>query len=272
MATRLLVLKILFLVLIARHSLLFAEALEEDEALEGEFNKANNESTIIEAASTIYAENEPATTSDPSETRQPNETEVPEASTTKLLINESIEKRAGDSRAETTDKPALIAELGLSTTLNLAAPQEAAATTASSLLAGSTAPPPPPMSQAELCYLSNGGSSLTLTVNEATEVGSIIGTIEVSKSRQLEDNEVFGCEIESRTRASAGRLGSLLRVEERCVAASQCPMTVIGQFSCRGWMIESESERVNKSSSWIGPRGLICDTRSERGPLITGCH
>lgn len=34
---------------------------------------------------------------------------------------------------------------------------------------------------AELCYLSNGGSSLTLTVNEATQVGSIIGTVEVSK-------------------------------------------------------------------------------------------
>lgn len=33
---------------------------------------------------------------------------------------------------------------------------------------------------AELCYLSNGGSSLTLTVNEATQVGAIIGTVEVS--------------------------------------------------------------------------------------------
>lgn len=32
----------------------------------------------------------------------------------------------------------------------------------------------------ELCFLSNGGSSLTLTVNEATPVGSIVGTIEVS--------------------------------------------------------------------------------------------
>lgn len=34
--------------------------------------------------------------------------------------------------------------------------------------------------EAELCYLSNGGSSLTLTVNEATQVGANIGTIEVS--------------------------------------------------------------------------------------------
>lgn len=33
---------------------------------------------------------------------------------------------------------------------------------------------------AELCYLSNGGSSLTLTVNEASPVGFVIGTIEVS--------------------------------------------------------------------------------------------
>lgn len=36
------------------------------------------------------------------------------------------------------------------------------------------------LNYAELCYLSNGGSSLTLTVNEATQVGSIIGTLEVS--------------------------------------------------------------------------------------------
>lgn len=35
-------------------------------------------------------------------------------------------------------------------------------------------------SAAELCYLSNGGSSLTLTVNEATQVGTAIGTIDVS--------------------------------------------------------------------------------------------
>lgn len=35
---------------------------------------------------------------------------------------------------------------------------------------------------AELCYLSNGGSSLTLTVNEATQVGSIIGTVDVSSN------------------------------------------------------------------------------------------
>lgn len=32
----------------------------------------------------------------------------------------------------------------------------------------------------ELCYLSNGGSSLKLTVNEATKVGSIVGTLDVS--------------------------------------------------------------------------------------------
>lgn len=37
---------------------------------------------------------------------------------------------------------------------------------------------------AELCYLSNGGSSLTLTVNEATQVGAVIGTVEVSLSSQ----------------------------------------------------------------------------------------
>ena len=41
---------------------------------------------------------------------------------------------------------------------------------------------PPAVNYAELCYLSNGGSSLTLTVNEATQVGAIIGTVEVSKS------------------------------------------------------------------------------------------
>lgn len=40
--------------------------------------------------------------------------------------------------------------------------------------------PAPPVNYAELCYLSNGGSSITLTVNEATQVGSIIGTVEVS--------------------------------------------------------------------------------------------
>lgn len=34
---------------------------------------------------------------------------------------------------------------------------------------------------ADLCYLSNGGSSITLTVNEATQVGSVIGTLEVSR-------------------------------------------------------------------------------------------
>lgn len=36
-------------------------------------------------------------------------------------------------------------------------------------------------SSAELCYLASGGSSLTLTVNEATPVGSLIGTIDVSR-------------------------------------------------------------------------------------------
>lgn len=40
--------------------------------------------------------------------------------------------------------------------------------------------PPTAVNYAELCYLSNGGSSLTLTVNEATQVGAIIGTVEVS--------------------------------------------------------------------------------------------
>lgn len=34
---------------------------------------------------------------------------------------------------------------------------------------------------ADLCYLSNGGSSITLTVNEATQVGSVIGTLDVSR-------------------------------------------------------------------------------------------
>lgn len=38
------------------------------------------------------------------------------------------------------------------------------------------------LNYAELCYLSNGGSSLTLTVNEATQVGSIIGTLDVSRA------------------------------------------------------------------------------------------
>lgn len=42
---------------------------------------------------------------------------------------------------------------------------------------GSSKQPDP----AELCYLSNGGSSLTLTVNEATQVGSIVGVVEVSR-------------------------------------------------------------------------------------------
>lgn len=49
--------------------------------------------------------------------------------------------------------------------------------------------PPPPLqiqtapqvNYAELCYLSNGGSSLTLTVNEATQIGAVIGTIDVSR-------------------------------------------------------------------------------------------
>lgn len=38
---------------------------------------------------------------------------------------------------------------------------------------------------AELCYLSDGGSSITLTVNEATQVGSIIGMVEVSRSEKI---------------------------------------------------------------------------------------
>jgi len=33
---------------------------------------------------------------------------------------------------------------------------------------------------ADLCFLTNGGSSLTLTVNEATPVGALIGTVDVS--------------------------------------------------------------------------------------------
>ena len=33
---------------------------------------------------------------------------------------------------------------------------------------------------AELCFLANGGSSLTLAVNEATQVGAIVGTVDVS--------------------------------------------------------------------------------------------
>jgi hypothetical protein len=41
----------------------------------------------------------------------------------------------------------------------------------------------PESSAADLCYLANGGSSLTLTVNEATQVGSVIGTVDVSMTR-----------------------------------------------------------------------------------------
>lgn len=40
----------------------------------------------------------------------------------------------------------------------------------------------------ELCFLSNGGSSLTLTVNEATPVGSIVGTIEVSVTQRSNES------------------------------------------------------------------------------------
>lgn len=39
---------------------------------------------------------------------------------------------------------------------------------------------PAPVNYAELCYLADGSSSLTLTVNEATPVGSVVGTVEVS--------------------------------------------------------------------------------------------
>lgn len=44
---------------------------------------------------------------------------------------------------------------------------------------------------AELCYLSNGGSSLTLTVNEASPVGFVIGTIEVSFSFSFDFSFLF---------------------------------------------------------------------------------
>lgn len=40
--------------------------------------------------------------------------------------------------------------------------------------------------RAELCYLADGGSSLTLTVNEATQVGAVIGSIEVSDVQFIE--------------------------------------------------------------------------------------
>lgn len=35
---------------------------------------------------------------------------------------------------------------------------------------------------ADLCYLSDGGSSMTLAINEATPLGSVVGTVEVSSA------------------------------------------------------------------------------------------
>lgn len=57
-------------------------------------------------------------------------------------------------------------------------------------LAGRQTTAPPAGSEpnlAELCFLSNGGSSLTLTVNEATPVGSVIGQVEVSGPQAVPD-------------------------------------------------------------------------------------
>lgn len=44
-----------------------------------------------------------------------------------------------------------------------------------------TRQPSQELAPAELCYLANGASSLTLTVNEATQVGAPIGSLEVSQ-------------------------------------------------------------------------------------------
>lgn len=38
----------------------------------------------------------------------------------------------------------------------------------------------PPAQPQDLCYLSDGGSSMTLAINEATPLGSVVGSVEVS--------------------------------------------------------------------------------------------
>lgn len=57
------------------------------------------------------------------------------------------------------------------------------------------------INSSELCYLSDGGSSVTLIVNEATQVGSVIGQVEVS-SRNHSDTFLFGLDLTSRRASS----------------------------------------------------------------------
>lgn len=203
MAKRLVVFKILFLVLIAHQSLILIKTQEDfgdgksaaptsgkfdnssnPQETNNEFSNDNNNNKVNEEDS---ARAETALIVDPDE---PGSTEPEEAP--------PLGRRAGELVAAS--------ELGLS-----GAPppqiQDSSRTTTSS-----TTSSPAATNQAELCYLSNGGSSLTLTVNEATQVGSIIGTIEVSSHSSLKlifvcrakIGSLFGqiniwrCEIESR--------------------------------------------------------------------------
>ena len=91
---------------------------------------------------------------------------------------------SGRARWRRAEEPRELTELvadskGLSS-LGPPAREEPTSTTTTPTTTTTTTPAPP----AELCYLSNGGSSLTLTVNEATPVGSPVGQVEVSSSKQ----------------------------------------------------------------------------------------
>lgn len=79
---------------------------------------------------------------------------------------------------------------------------------------------------ADLCYLTNGGSSLTLAVNEATPVGALIGTLEVSLPASKRGRGCFvfvGRNLQSGgRRANCARPRTRARPLARPVAASSC--------------------------------------------------
>lgn len=159
MATIVVVFKILFLVLIAHSFVALCISSPQHQAAGGEssaqtrsqikyhrYNGPSTEATRLDGNKSSYPAQDPIGT----------EQSVP-------LVPEDHHLAANSSEGRRTTKPR--ARIGAITPRSAPSPAAAAAA-----------------NNAELCYLSNGGSSLTLTVNEATQVGSIIGTVDVSSS------------------------------------------------------------------------------------------
>lgn len=187
---RVVVFKILFLVLIA-HQFLFTQLTESSSALSPQETNAQKQSSKTNRRTlslTRNSSNQDHSDRHPSQLRSENNVPKHHGESESECRSERCRRQAHLSRGmnHLDESAELVADSnGLSDGLQTAAtttrkPNETNEPKVGAQSQTSDTSRQAEINAADLCFLTNGGSSLTLAVNEATPVGAVIGTVDVS--------------------------------------------------------------------------------------------